>query len=355
MRFLFLAGRETSYPRNDVMIRALKRLGDVDVVGSTQRGSILFSSLSVTLKLLLFQRSRDYDLVFVGFYGQLLMFPVSIWSSSPVVFDALISTYDTLCFDRKVFSPGSFFGRIAYWLDISACERSNLVLLDTLQHLNYFQEIYALPEAFFSVVPVSCNENLFYPREDSQILDNRVLFYSTYLPVHGVETIIEAIALLDSPEDLEFILVGEGPGLRQSKQLATEMGLKNISFLPYLPIIKLADEIAVAGICLGGHYGKTDKADRVVPTKIYQMMAMAKPMIAGDTSANRELLAHGESALLCPPADPASLADAIRVLQKDPSLRKKLGISARQRFDQVCSEEAVTKQLEEIIRKILIG
>jgi glycosyltransferase involved in cell wall biosynthesis len=355
MRFLFIAGREISYPRNDVMIRALKRLGDVDVVGSKERGSILFRSLSVTLKLILSRRSREYDLVFVGFFGQLLMFPISIWSPSPIVFDAFISTYDTLCFDRKMFSPNSILGRMAYWLDVSACERSNLILLDTWQHLRYFQEIFTLPEPLFLVVPVSCNEDLFYPREDSRTFDHRILFYSTYLPVHGVETILHAIALLNSTENLKFRLLGDGPGLKQAKRLANVIGLKNVTFLPYLPISELAEEVALAGICLGGHFGKTDKADRVVPTKIYQMMAMAKPMIVGDTSANRDLLKHGESALLCPPADPASLADAIRVLQKDPPLRKKLGTGARERFDQVCSEEAITKQLGEIIKKVSNG
>jgi len=352
MRILFIAGREISYPRNDVLIRALGRLGSVDVLGGEGRTSILLRSLTLAFKSILSLRSQRYDLVFVGFYGQLLMLPLSLWCPVPIIFDAFISTYDTLCFDRKVFSPRSILGRAAYRLDKRACKSSHQVLLDTRQHTRYFQEVYALPETLFSVLPVSCNEDLFYPKGDAQISPNRILFYSTYMPIHGVETILQAAALLNETENLEFRLVGEGMGLKQAQQMAHDLKLKSVQFLPYLPLQALAGEIACAGICLGGHFGLTDKADRVVPGKIYQIMAMAKPMIAGETSANRDLLTHGKSALLVPPGDAASLADAIQRLLKDPTLRGRLSMGARHRFQQVCSEEIVTERLGEILREV---
>jgi colanic acid biosynthesis glycosyl transferase WcaI len=120
-----------------------------------------------------------------------------------------------------------------------------------------------------------------------------------------------------------------------------------------MPLKNLADEIASASICLGGHFGGTAKADRVVPGKIYQLMAMAKPMIASDSSANRDLLSHGKSAILCSPEDPASLADGIQILRKDPKLRESIGKEAYQRYIQTCSEKVVTKQLDEILQRVL--
>jgi glycosyltransferase involved in cell wall biosynthesis len=330
-------------------------LGEVDVIGGHTRTSILMRSLSVIMRAIIPLRTREYDLVFAGFYGHLLLLPLSILCQSPIVFDAYVSTYDTLCFDRKIFSSNSIFGRLAYWLDKQACVRSSRVLLDTQPHLRYFHEVFGLSEALFSVLPVSCNEDIFHPRTDAKIVPNRILFYCTYMPLHGVETILKAFAMLDNTRNLELRMLGDGSGLARAQQITRELNLKNVHFLPYLPLKDLADEISTAGICLGGHFGKTDKADRVVPSKIYQIMAMAKPMVAGDTSANRKLLVHGQSALLCPPADPESLANAIESLNHDPGLREKLSSGVHERYLQIASEQVVTKQLEELIEEVLGG
>jgi glycosyltransferase involved in cell wall biosynthesis len=172
------------------------------------------------------------------------------------------------------------------------------------------------------------------------------------MPLHGVETILQAAALLDGKDDLEFRLLGDGPGLKNAKHLANELDLKNVRFLPYVPLKVIAKEIASAKICLGGHFGGSDKANRVIPGKVYQIMAMAKPMIAGDTSANRDLLSHRESALLIPQSNPKALADAILELVQEPQLCIHLGRGAREQFVSLCSENTVTHMLRQIIQEI---
>ena len=79
MHILFLAGRELSYPRNDVLLRALRDFAHVDVFGPLHRPrSLVRSSLQVTGQALKRLGSESYDAVFVGFYGYLLMLPVGL-------------------------------------------------------------------------------------------------------------------------------------------------------------------------------------------------------------------------------------------------------------------------------------
>ena len=62
-----------------------------------------------------------------------------------------------------------------------------------------------------------------------------------------------------------------------------------------------------------------------VQNKIYEGMAMAKPVITGDSPAIRQAVEHLSTIYLCERQSPRALADAIRVLKNDPGLCKRLG------------------------------
>ena len=62
-----------------------------------------------------------------------------------------------------------------------------------------------------------------------------------------------------------------------------------------------------------------------VQNKVYEGLAMAKPVITGDGPAVRAALTHGENVYLCRRADGADLAQAISILHDDAGLRRRLG------------------------------
>jgi glycosyltransferase involved in cell wall biosynthesis len=128
--------------------------------------------------------------------------------------------------------------------------------------------------------------------------------------------------------------------------------LTNLDFLPPIPPAELAEEIARADICLGGHFGTTQKAGRVVPGKIYQILASARPLIAGDTQANRRFLSGPDAAQFCRPGDAVSLAEAIVELSENPRLREILAAGGREIFEEKASEASITLELRRILAEI---
>lgn len=353
MRVLYLSGRELSYQRNDVLLRALRRFSTVEVVGETGPGSLVLRSFRVVFKALPRLLTERYDLIVVGFYGYLLMLPVwKLARGAPVIFDAFVSNYDTLCFDRAVIAPNSLPGRLAFWLDRTSCRLAQHVLLDTSHHIDYFVQTFDLSAELFTALPVGCNEELFHPQPvRRQASSTQVLYYSTYLPLHGVETVVRAAAMLKH-EPLHFRLIGTGPEYDHVYDLAQQLGLHNITFVPSVPVEMLPLEIANSDICLGGHFGTSHKAARVVPGKVYQILAMARPLIATDTPANKELLCHGESAYLCPPADPQELANGILELKNNSKLRVSLATGGRKRYLEQCSEAIITQRLNNLLARM---
>ncbi|MGH8227567.1 MAG: glycosyltransferase [Steroidobacteraceae bacterium] len=140
----------------------------------------------------------------------------------------------------------------------------------------------------------------------------------------GLEIVLEAARRLP---DLEFILVGaSGDGPIQ----AAASGIANVRIVPWQPPEALAQYLYAADVLLIppsrqplAAFGST-----VLPLKVFVYLAAGRPIVAGDMPDLREVLRHGENALLCRPDSPAALADAIRVIIRDTALAQRLAATA---------------------------
>ncbi len=358
MKILFVAAREQQYPRNDVILRAFQKFAYVDVVVPLRRPrSLVFSSLKTTTNALL-RLGSSYDMIFIGFYGYIILGVLSFFfRNKPVLFDPFVSNYDTLCFDRQIYSPSSLVGKIAFHFDQFAFQRATHLLADTESHAAYFQNAFFIPSTKVTPLPVGCNEEIFvsspleWPRKGKEII---VIYASSFLPIHGVDIVVKAASYLynrNVPARIQ--LVGCGPEYRKVKHLCNELDIKNVEFIPFLPIRQLAFLTREAQICLGGHFSQIPKATRVIPTKVYQALAVGRPLIAADHPGNRELLQNGVNALLVPPTDPLAVAQAIEELILKPDVAYQLAQNGRITFTEQCSEKVIRTRLEKLTRSLL--
>ncbi len=348
LKVLFACGREPDYVRNAMALRALRANFAVVTVTETRRGSLTLRLAIIALRLLRALR-RPHDLVYLGFYAHPLVPLVRRLTAAPILFDAFVSTYDTLCFDRGVFAPNSLGGQLAFQLDQAASASAEGVLLDTRAHAAYFQKTFGLHASAMHHLYVGCDEALFYPRLAQSSDFFTVLFYGTYQPLHGVETIIRAAARLASERRIRFRIIGAGAAYRAARALGEQLGTDNVEFCDPVPFAQLPDEIAQSDICLGGPFGGSGKARRVITGKTFQFLAMGKPTIVSDSPANQELLEHGESAMMCPPADPEALAETIRALYTRPALRQRIGLGGLKLFRARLTAGRIADDLSEIV------
>ena len=352
-RILFTCGHRVEYVRNLLVRRALRQQFDVFEVTANRPGSLLLRNLRLLPRLLKALRV-PHDLVFVGFYGYLLTLFLSRLTRKPIVLDAYVSNWDTLCFDRQRFGPYSTRGRLAYWLDRQACLAASHCLLDTEAHKRYFVETFGIPESKISAFYVGYDQELFYPRSEVQTEGRFVVFYyGSFLPLQGIEHIVGAAKLLEAEPDVEFRIIGEGIVYPRVRELAKELQVDRLTFHPAIPYPQLPDAIAGASVCLGGHFGSNEKASRVIATKTFQFLAMAKPTVVGDSPANRELFTHGEDVLMCKMADARALASSILELKRDASLRARIAQRGYERCRDQFSTEKQGQRLGEILSRLL--
>lgn len=354
-QILFTCGREPSYTRNDVLLRALRPYYRLVEVTSPYLGSLTRRIVQILPHLVRALR-RPHDLVFVGFYGHPLVWLVHQLSRQPILFDAFVMTYDTLVGDRVSLKPNSIGARLALWLDKVSARAADHVLLDTDVQAQMLAHMAGIPFSRVSALFVGCNEDMFHPGVTADCAVNgdfQVLYYGTYQPLHGMETVVQAAQLVRDFPHIRWRIIGQGQTYPRVRALAESWRLSNIEFQPMIPYAHLPAAIASADVCLGGPFGASDKAQRVITGKTFQFLAMHKPVIVADTPANRELLVPDESAYFVPIADAGALAEAVLMLYRDTERRRYLAEAGHARYLSHASEAVLGERLRERIATLL--
>ncbi len=339
------------YTRNKILIQGLRRAG-VEVVechvklwsgiqdrvnaasGGWFHTKFILRVISVYFQLLRkYRHIGEYDVMVVGYPGQLDVYLARLLSwlrRKPLVLDILMSIY-LVCKERGLdkISPLTIWGlRQVEWL---ACRLPDLLIIEGPEYRDWFINEHKLDESRFGYVPLGADDDVFCPVEITH-LDNEyftVLYHGSFLPSHGVNTIIEAAKLLHEEKDVVFHLLGKGPEKDLALILVEKYGLENVQFLGFVPEGELLLRLSQADICLGV-FGSTPQAQMTMQNKIFETLAMGKAIISSDSSAIRSALIHGEHIYLIPREDPNALADAIRKLKGDKALRRRLASNAYQ-------------------------
>ncbi len=304
-----------------------------------------------TLWRLLVVRIRyNPDVYILGFRGQEIFWPVRLITlGKPLVFDEFLNMHLWIVEEHQLVSPTNIIAASVRCYVKLTLRASQLVLSDTASHAAYSAKLTGTSREKFLPLYVGANELLFRARQQAH--DTFTVFYygSKFLPLHGVETVAHAFALLKN-ESIKLVIIGGGENSKSSQkflQLVNELGLNTVVLhKPRVPYEELADHAALADLCLGGPFGTTPQGDLVVTGKTFQFLAMAKPCIIGN---NAETEAAGfrnrENCLVVDRANPQALADAIRWAAHNRDKLSDIGQNGRLLYDQHFSTNAQSKIL----------
>lgn len=329
MRVCFFQAYNRDYIRTETLLEGLRENGVPVVVCQANRKS----PLRYPLALLAFLRGVGRcDVVLANFRSFEILWLLRLLTRKPIVHDAHISFWQSACEERGWFRPGSLPGRFLFFMDRLNGRLADHVLLDTEAHRDYFIRTFGLPAEKVTSVYISCEERLFFPRpapprEAGQPVT--VLWSGSGIPLQGLGVVYEAFKELQARGTSVVLRIAGASGIIERLRLRAESeGVRNITFLGGLPRQGVVEEIAAADIGLGGHYSTIPKASQVIAGKVYELIAMRKPVIVGDSPAVRELFRDCENALLCRMGSATALADAVAKLAADPALAGRLAENA---------------------------
>ena len=155
-------------------------------------------------------------------------------------------------------------------------------------------------------------------------------YAGSFLRYEGLEVLIRAfVRVLAACPQARLLLVGwgeEAPGLQR---LASSLGVGHATvFAGAVPHAEVGDYYAAMDLLVYPRLSNPSTRS-TTPLKPLEAMAMAKPVVASDLPALREIVAPGDTGLLCPPGDDEALAQSCLSLLRSPERCARLGSAAR--------------------------
>jgi glycosyltransferase involved in cell wall biosynthesis len=267
----------------------------------------------------------------VGYPGQFDVFLaklIAVLKGKPLVWDVFMSIY-LIAKERGLNKDHRFVLSLVRWIEYIGLRLPDMLIQDTIDYVYWFENEYKIPPTRFRLVPTGADDRIFKPfnvaleKEGGKFL---ILYYGSFIPNHGVMKIAEAITQIKSRNDILFRFIGNGPEKKAFQSYINKHNIENVEILGWMSQENLIDQIAMADICLGV-FGKTPQSLMTVQNKIYECLAMGKPIITGDSPAIRNALPPN-TVFLCDRTKSDDISNAITALKNDLEKRRILSKNA---------------------------
>lgn len=233
----------------------------------------------------------------------------------------------------------AFFRR----LDLAAIEFADKVILVCDMFRAPFQELGADPRRFETI-----HTGIAFKEVQASKADDKVIItcVTRIEPHKGIHYLLQALSLIqDEVGKLEIRIAGDGPQMAELMAQARALSLRNVHFLGNrsdIPELLSQSDIFVL-----------PPINDTFPIAIIEAMFAAQAIVTTPVGGIPELIRHHHTGLLTEPANAAQLAENIKLLIHDGSLRKTLGSNAKSHAEQYLTAHAMTNKIVQAYRSVL--
>jgi glycosyltransferase involved in cell wall biosynthesis len=176
------------------------------------------------------------------------------------------------------------------------------------------------------VVPDGATPRAAATQEASRHSESLTVGYAGHLyPWKGVDVLVRALA---SAPFARALIVGGHPGeadRARIEALARELGVADrVEMTGLVPPSEVATRLSGVAVLVLPNVASTISERYTSPLKLFEYLWLARPIVASDSAAIREILTDGRTARLVPPGDPEALAAALAELRANPVLARTL-------------------------------
>ena len=174
-------------------------------------------------------------------------------------------------------------------------------------------------------------------------------FTGAFFPWHGVRLLLDALpGLLREMPQTSVLLVGDGPERRALEEQVRRAGLSDrVRFTGYVGHDELPAHVAAFDVAV-----MPDSNEYGSPMKIYEYMAMGKPVVGPRLGPLEDGIKDGETGILFERLDATALEVAIATLLRDESRRIRMGRRAR---EHVLASHTWARNAERILERVVGG
>lgn len=183
-----------------------------------------------------------------------------------------------------------------------------------------------------------------------------LLFAGRLVERKGVHYLLDALARIDAARPVMLRIVGDGPMRQELEARAARLGLgERVRFDGFIPRAELERRFAECDAFVLPAVIDSKGDTEGLGVVLVEALSHGKPAIASAAGGIVDLVRHGETGLLVPPADAGALATAIEELMADPVLANRLGEAGRAHVDREFSWPVIIDRLVELYGSVARG
>jgi len=360
-----------SFARAALLARGLSRFYDVEIVGPSRRGGVWapMENVDIPVKKFTWKRYPAFSCVSQNILeaidGDVILASKLMPTSFGIGLKKKYSSGKPLIVDIDDWELGFFYhsgimGRVGRFLNFSnpnglpyvwrierLVEKADAVSVSNRFLQNKFGGT-LLPHCrdTSDLDPQKFNPNMI--KEKIGLAGKKILmFLGTPRPHKGIHDLLTALKLIDDP-DLRLAVIGV-ENEEEFTQGIDDLLRSRVVVFPKIPFDKLPEYLSAADI-LAVPQRKTSDSIGQMPAKIYDAMAMAKPIVATCVSDIPEVL--GDSGYLVDPGEPSQLASAIQYILSHPDEAHGKALAARERCQQMYDMKNLESGLQELVAQV---
>jgi lipopolysaccharide/colanic/teichoic acid biosynthesis glycosyltransferase/glycosyltransferase involved in cell wall biosynthesis len=159
-----------------------------------------------------------------------------------------------------------------------------------------------------------------------------VVFAGAMGPAQALDAVLDAASLLGA-SPVRFVLIGSGMDRERLERRASELGLRNVVFLPRRPQSEIGQVLAAADALLV-HLKDDPLFEITIPSKTQAYLLAGKPILMGVRGDAATLVREAAAGMTFEPGDPAALASAVQGLRDmSDDERRALGANGRRFYE----------------------
>ncbi len=187
------------------------------------------------------------------------------------------------------------------------------------------------------------------------IQDKFVVTYAgTIGMAHGLEAVLKAAELTKDRPEIAWLIVGDGAEKCRLSGLARAKGLSNVHFTGLLPKERIPEILAASGAGLV-HLRRTELFKTVMPSKLFEAMALGRPVILGVAGLAARLLREAGAGVAVEPENPVELADAALRLSRDPRQCRAFGTAGQSFVRQYFNRDELAGLFLDVLRRVCVA
>jgi len=175
-----------------------------------------------------------------------------------------------------------------------------------------------------------------------------VMFLGTPRQHKGLEEAVEAVLMIDNP-DLILMIVGASMDGRYEKKLqASRSG--RFFMTGFVPVKELPRYLMLSDVVIIPQRVTADTVGQI-PSKIFDAMSMARPIISTRVSNIPEILA--DCGIIVNPEASDELSSAIKQVIENPEKASQMGRKARERCKELYSLKTIREKLKRLVGELI--